>query len=130
MYKNFLYAIVAGVAIGLFTIYVLPPEFELFLWPMMIVAIGYFGAKANSKSHFWTGFWYALAIGISITLTHLSLISDYLSSHPAEKHQIINYDPGLAPQLVLLMAAPIYWLILGGLSGLMTILWTKVNKAN
>jgi len=96
----------------------------------MIVAIGYFGAKANIKSHFRTGFRYALAVGISITLTHLSLTSAYLSSHPAEKHQISNSYPDLAPQLVLLMAAPIYWLILGGLSGLMTILWTKVNKAN
>lgn len=130
MYKNFLYAVMAGIAIGLFTIYVLPAEFELFLWPMLVVAIGYFAAKTTDKSYFWIGFWYALAVGISITLTHLVLNSDYLSGHPMEKQQINNYDPGLAPQLALLMAAPVYWLILGALSGLLTILWTKVNKTD
>jgi hypothetical protein len=129
MYKNYLYAIMAGIAIGLFTIYVLPAEFELFLWPMLIVAIGYFAAKAHTKNHFWTGFRYALALGISITVTHLVLTADYLSNHPAEAHQLNSYNSHLAPQLLLLLTAPIYWLILGALSGLMTILWTKVNKS-
>ena len=130
MFKNYLYAIVAGIAIGLFTIYVLPAEFELFLWPMLIVAIGYFTAKIPSKILFWTGFQHGLVVGISITLTHLILTSDYLSSHPAEKQQITNYDPSLAPQWAMLMQAPIYWLVLGGLSGLLTILWTKVQKSD
>ena len=129
MFRNYLYAIVAGMAIGLFTIYVLPADFELFLWPMLIVAIGYFTAKINTKKPFWPGFWYGVVVGISITLTHLVLTSDYLSSHPAEKQQITNYDPGLAPQWAMLMQAPIYWLVLGGLSGLLTILWTKVQKS-
>jgi hypothetical protein len=130
MFNNYLYAALAGIATGLFTIYVLPAEFELFLWPMLIVAIGYFAAKTNSKQPFWKGFWYSLVVGVSITLTHLVLTTDYLLSHPAEKQQIINYDPGLAPQLVLLMSAPIYWLVLGGLSGLLSILWTKVKKTD
>ena len=129
MFRNYLYAIVAGIAIGLFTIYVLPAEFELFLWPMLIVAIGYFTAKINTPKLFWTGFWHGVIVGLSITVTHLVLTSDYLFSHPGEKQQINNYDPGLAPQLALLMQAPIYWLVLGGLSGLLTILWTKVQKA-
>ena len=130
MFKNYLYAALAGIAIGLFTIYILPAEFELFLWPMLIVAIGYFAAKAPIKGIFWSGFWYGLVVGISITLTHLSLTNDYLLSHPEEKLQINNYDPGLAPQLALLMAAPVYWLILGALAGLLSILWTKVKKSD
>jgi hypothetical protein len=128
MYKNYLYAVVAGIATGLFTIYVLPAEFELFLWAMLIVAVGYFVAKAHTKSHFMAGFRYGLVVGISVTLTHIVLTSDYLLNHPAEAHQIQGYHPDLAPQLALLMTAPVYWLILGALSGLMTILWTKVSQ--
>lgn len=129
MYKNYLYAIVAGIAIGLFTIYVLVAEFELFLWPVLIVSIGYFAAKADTKKHFWTGFWYALVLSLSITLTHLILTKDYLENHLAEKQQINARNPSIVPQLVLLIDAPIYWLMLGVLSGLMTVLWTKVNKS-
>lgn len=130
MYKNYVYAALAGIAIGLFTIYILPAEFEIFLWPMLIVTIGYFAAKAPTIGIFWSGFWYALVTGVSITLTHLVLIDDYLAGHPQEKHQINNYDPGLAPQFALLMEAPVYWLILAALSGLLTVLWTKVRKTD
>lgn len=128
MFKNYLYAALAGIVIGLFTTYLLPAEFELFLWALLIVAIGYFAAKAPIKGVFWNGFWYALVVGLSITLTHLARTNDFLLSHPEEKSQINNYDPGLAPQLALLMAAPVYWMVFGALSGLLAILWTKVKK--
>lgn len=127
MLKRYLYASVAGISIGLVTIYVLSAEFELFLWPVLVVVIGYFAAKELSKKPFWTGFRYAMIVGISISFTHLILTSDYLLSHPEEKQHIEDYDRNLAPQLVLLMSAPVYWLILGALSGLLTVLWTKVN---
>lgn len=127
MYRSYLQAALAGLAIRLFTIYVLPAELELLLWSLLIVAIGYFTARAPLKNIFRRRFWHAVIIGISITLTHLILTNDYLRSHPEAKAQINNYAPGLAPQLVLLMAAPVYWLILGALSGLLAILWAKVR---
>jgi hypothetical protein len=128
MFKNYLYAIMAGIATGLFTIYLLPAEFELFIWPMLIVAIGYFTAKIKVKNLFIPGFRYGVTVGISITLTHILLTSDYLLSHPAEKHQLESYSPDLTPQFALLIAAPVYWVILGALSGLLAILWAKANK--
>ena len=130
MFKNYIYAAMAGLAIGFFTIYIFPTEFELFLWPVLIVAIVYFTAMTQKTSPFWAGFWYALVVAVSITITHLILIKDYLLSHPEEKQRINNYDPDLAPQLALLMVAPVYWLIFGALSGLLAILWTKVQKDN
>jgi len=130
MFKRYLYASLAGISIGLVTIYVLPAEFELFLWPVLIVVIGYFAARTADQGLFWLGFRDALAVGISISFTHLVLTRDYLLSHPEEKQHIEDYDRNLAPQLVLLMSAPVYWLILGALSGLLAILWAKVNNAD
>ncbi|MFD2520003.1 hypothetical protein [Emticicia soli] len=130
MLKRYLYASVAGISIGLVTIYVLPAEFELFLWPVLIVVIGYFAARTADQGLFWLGFRYAIVVGISISFTHLILTNDYFLSHPEEKQHIEDYNRSLAPQLVLLMWAPVYWLILGALSGLLTVLWSKVNKAD
>lgn len=130
MLKRYLYASVAGISIGLVTIYVLPAEFELFLWPVLIVVIGYFAARIADQGLFWIGFKYAIVIGMSITFTHLILTSDYLMSHPEAKQHVEDYNRSLAPQLVLLMSAPVYWLVLGALSGLLAVLWSKVNKAD
>ncbi len=119
----------SGIAIGIITIYVLPDKLEFFLWPMLMITIGVAIANLYQRGLFQKGFWHGVVVGIGITLTHITLTADYLLSHEEEKEKIEEFSE-VAPQLLLLTVAPVYWLMLGGLSGLMAFLWHRSKKNN
>ena len=120
--------VLLGVALGLITIYVLTGPWEILLWAVLVGSIGFVVAKSHNTRVFLNGFWYAVLAGVCVTLTHITLIEDYLATHYDEKELIENMGLTASHRLTLLGIAPIYWMILGLLSGFSSIVWKKMRK--
>jgi len=118
----------SGMVLGLTTIYVLAGPWEILLWAFVAGSIGFLVVAKNHTRVFLNGFWYAVLTGICITLTHIVLIEDYLATHYDEKELMENMGLGGSHRLTLLAIAPIYWMILGLLSGLSSIVWLKMRR--
>lgn len=116
-YKKQLTAIPIGVFAGLITIYAIPGRFEILIWLILIVGTGWLGNKYYSGKLLGKTFVFAVLTGISVTLTHITFVNDYLLSHPEETEMLSEIRLLNSDRLTLLMIAPIYWLVLGLLSG-------------
>ena len=117
-YRKWLIAIFIGLLAGIATIYFIPSQVEILLWIILTIVIGLLCHKFYPEKIFIKTFLFALLTGITITLTHITLLKDYLLSHKVEievldKIRLFNSD-----RLTLVIIAPIYWLALGLLSGL------------
>ena len=117
-HKKWAAAILIGFISGVITIYLIPNQFEILLWIILIVLIGLLGNRYYPDRPFVKTFGLALLTGIAITLTHITFLGDYLLSHKNEiealnKIRLLNSD-----RLTLLIIAPIYWAVLGLSSGL------------
>jgi hypothetical protein len=120
--------VLSGVVLGLTTIYVLTGPWEILLWALLAGSIGFVVAKSHRTRVFLNGFWYAVLAGVCSTLTHITLIGDYLATHHDEKELMENMGLTASHRLTLLGIAPIYWMSLGLLSGLSSIVWLKIRK--
>ena len=118
----------AGVVLGLTTIYVVAGSWEILLWVLVAGSIGFVVAKSHNTRVFLNGFWFAVLTGVCIRLTHIALIADYLATHLDEKEVVENMGLTGSHRLILLALAPIYWMILGLFSGLSSIGWQKLRK--
>lgn len=116
-----------GILAGLVTIYAIPAKYELLLWIVLIIAGGAIAHKNFENHPFRNGFLFAVIIGLSITLTHIVFVNDYLSSHKDELQQIEKIKIANSYRLTLLVLAPIYWAVLGLLTGLCTLLWKRLK---
>lgn len=116
-----------GILAGLVTIYAIPAEYELLLWMVLIIAGGAIAQKNHENLPFRYGFVFAVIIGAFITLTHIVFVDDYLSSHKDEIQQIEKIKIAGSYRLTLLALAPIYWAVLGLLTGLCTLLWVRLK---
>lgn len=117
-YGKCLTAIPTGILAGLLTIYVVPGQLEILIWLVLIVAIGGLCNAYYSGKIFLKTFSFAVLTGILVTLTHITFMEDYLSNHPDETEALSEMKLLNSDRFTLLAVAPVYWLVLGLLSGL------------
>jgi uncharacterized membrane protein YeaQ/YmgE (transglycosylase-associated protein family) len=116
-FKQIILVILIGIVCGLITTFVVHSQYELLIWFVLIALIGVLGKKFYPDKTFSKTFVFALLVGIVITSTHLTFVKDYLLNHQEEtetlnKIRIFNSD-----RLTLFVIAPVYWIVLGILSG-------------
>src|SRR6185436_8797882 len=118
-YKKYLVPIPLGFLTGLLTLFVVPSVFELWLWLALIFSMALL-AKRNFEYDrlFRRSFLFAVVTGICITLTHLIFIDKYLAGHAAEMEWMNKLDVLNSTRLSLLVIAPVYWVALGFLTGI------------
>jgi hypothetical protein len=115
-----------GVLSGVATIFWLPSGREWLLWMFLVLFTGLLVSKNCFQNYFAGGFYFAVILGVAITATHLMFLEEYLRVHREEAQWMKNQ---YSPYLTLLLAAPLYWLVLGLLSGLSAMGWRKImNK--
>jgi hypothetical protein len=125
---NWIIIIIAGITVGILTIYFIPAQWEILVWILLILMIGLYTGRKHTNKIFTNAFRNAFVMGITITMTHLKFIDDYFLSHPEELLLIENTFGNFSKTMILLMIAPVYWVILGVLSGLVALLLKKTLK--
>jgi lysylphosphatidylglycerol synthetase-like protein (DUF2156 family) len=122
-----LIAAVSGIVAGAFSIYVVPPEIEIGLWLLLVIVLGALAQRYLKEKLFLRSFLYGIIAGIFITIMHILLIADYLTSHVQEALAMEELGIG-SDRLTLLAFAPVYWIMLGLLTGLAAITWQKFRN--
>ncbi|GEM_PF-4909071 len=122
-----LICIAIGVAAGLLTALVIPVDFEILVWFVVIVVIAWLMINTGMVQLFKQAFIHAAITGMGITATHLTFLNAYLASHPEEKEMLSNWGIS-SDYLGLLMIAPIYWMILGLLTGAVALLLIRFTS--
>lgn len=118
---------IAGITAGLLSIYVVPAFIEIALWLLLVIVLGAVVERYQANHLFLKSCLYGAIAGMLITLVHVLLLADYLESHPDEA--IALEDLGLgSDQLSLLAMAPVYWIMLGLLTGLSAIVWRRIKR--
>jgi len=126
--KILLSAAALGIAAGLLTIFVIPENFEILVWLVLIVCIGLLSAQRFEKSLFKNTFTLSILTGVVITATHLLLFEFYTRSHPNEIASLSQLKLFGSMRLTLLLFAPIYWFLLGVLAGSCSMLFLKMRR--
>lgn len=119
-----LLAVGSGIIAGLVSIYIVPSQVEIGLWLILIIALGAVTQRYLKEKLFLRSFLYGGITGMFVTLMHVLLITDYLASHAQEALAMEEYGFG-SDRLTLLVFAPVYWIMLGLLTGLAAITWRK-----
>lgn len=119
--------ILAGVASGLVSMYVLPSQYEALLWLALVAGAGWAAHRIGPTGLFWRGFWSGLLMGICISLTHFTFLKDYVGSHMEEVAALQDLLNTPSRQLAVIVPAPLYWGLLAVLSGLSAVAWKRVR---
>jgi hypothetical protein len=119
-----LIAVVSGIIAGILSIYVVPSQVEIGLWLLLVIVLGALAQRYLNKRLFLRSFLYGVIAGVFITLIHILLITDYLTSHAEEALAMEEIGRG-SDWLTILIFAPVYWIMLGLLTGLAAITWRK-----
>lgn len=124
---KYLSVIVIRVITGITTIFLIPSQYDILIWIVLIVVLGYVSNSYFHRKIFWNAFALSVLVGISITATHLLFIDSYTESHKAEIATLDNIKTNNSYRITLLLIAPIYWFILGALSGLSALFYNKMR---
>lgn len=119
-----LIAAASGVLTGVFSIYIVPSEVEIGLWLLLVIVLGALAERYLKERLFLRSFLYGIIVGVFITVIRIMLITDYLASHEQEALAMEEFGIG-SDWLTLLVFAPVYWMMLGLLTGLAAITWRK-----
>ncbi|OJJ13980.1 hypothetical protein BKI52_44750 [marine bacterium AO1-C] len=124
--QSVLVYLIVGIIAGLLTIFVIAARFEIFVWLTIIVGLALYANAFFQASLFKHAFLYAFITGVTITATHLTFLGAYLKSHPEEQQTLTKL--GISSNyLGLLLIAPIYWLVLGLLTGGLALLIQRLT---
>jgi len=127
-YIPFVIALFFGVGAGLTTLFLIQNEFEIFVWLLLIVIISIYSNYQFGSQKYRMTFIISVVTGMTITLTHLCFVKQYLVTHPNEIQTLDKILISNSYRLTLLVIAPAYWLILGILTILMSVVIEKVIK--
>ncbi|MGB0525460.1 MAG: hypothetical protein ACPGJS_20965 [Flammeovirgaceae bacterium] len=126
-FKIALISIVLGTSTGLSTLFLIPSDYELMVWVILIITLAWSSLKLFQQKLFWNSFLFSIATGAIITVTHLLFIDAYLQSHPTEIKMLDTIKIFDSYTLTLLLLGPIYWLILASISGLIVKVYTRLK---
>jgi phage shock protein PspC (stress-responsive transcriptional regulator) len=125
---SYIIALTFGVTAGLTTLFVIPSQFEIAVWVLLTLFLGILSHYQFDKYKFRNAFVIAIFAGIAITLTHLYFIKQYLMTHQEEIETLDKILIKGSYRLTLLIIAPIYWIVLGALTGLTNLILGKILR--
>ncbi len=131
MKTNFIpytFALIFGSMAGLITLFIIPSQFEIAVWLFLILFIGIYSHYQFANHKYKKTFVVSVLTGIAITLTHLYFIDQYLITHQEEIQTLDKILINNSYKLTLLIIAPIYWIIFGGLNVLMNLVIEKTTR--
>ncbi|MDN5204618.1 hypothetical protein QQ008_24715 [Fulvivirgaceae bacterium BMA10] len=125
--KTIFIGLIIGITAGLLTAFIIPADFEIFVWITIIILIALYAVKSYNNRLFVKTFMNALFTGIVITSIHLIFLDHYLMNHPDEQKLLDSFGIH-SDRIGLLIIAPIYWIVLGLLTGGLALLWQRFHQ--
>jgi hypothetical protein len=113
-----------GLAMGLATVFLIPPNAEPAFWLVIYLVSAYLIAKRTTDGRYTTGVMVGIANSIWITAAHLALFDPYLARHPQEA-QMMGSIP-ISPTLFMLTIGPIVGVFSGAVIGVLALVIGKL----
>jgi hypothetical protein len=112
-----------GLAMGIATVYWVPPKIEPCLWLPIFLICAWLIAKNATGKYFLHGFLVSLVNCVWITGAHIILSAEYLAHHPQETQQYakLNAQMGLSVARAMLLVGPVIGIIFGLILGLLAV---------
>lgn len=114
-----------GLAMGLATVFVIPPKVEPLFWLVIFVVCAYAIAR-QTRRPFLHGFLLGLVNCVWITSSHLLLFNQYLATH-AQEAAMMQTTP-FPPKIMMAIIGPFIGLISGVVIGILALIATKCLK--
>jgi small basic protein len=114
-----------GLAMGVMTVFVIPPSIEPFCWLAIFVGCAIVIAKRAPRRYFLHGLCVSLVNSVWITAAHIAFFETYLANHPNEAAMSASMS---SPRLMMLGTGPIVGLVSGCVLGLFSWVASKVVK--
>lgn len=125
-FTPYLVALICGLLAGLTTLFIIPSQLELIVWLFLVLFIGVFSHYHFASHKYRKTFVISVLTGMTITLTHLYFIKQYLITHQEEIQMLNQILINNSYRLTLLIIAPVYWIILGLLTVLIHYVFEKL----
>jgi capsular polysaccharide biosynthesis protein len=114
-----------GLAMGLATVFVIPPKIEPLFWLVILVICAYTIGRQTRKP-FLHGFLLGLANCVWITSSHILLFNQYLATHTQEAAMMQTMP--FSPRIMMAIVGLFIGLISGVVIGILALLARKLVK--
>jgi len=109
-----------GLAMGVATVFVIPPLVEPVCWLVIFPACAYFIARGAPGSYFLHGLLVGLLNSVWITSAHLLLFDQYIARHSREAAMMAQMP--LSPRAMMLITGPIVGIVSGIVMGILALI--------
>lgn len=117
-----------GLAMGVFTVFVVPSSLEPLFWLAIFVVCAVLIARKVSAKHFLHGFLVSMLNSLWMTAAHVLLFDSYIARHPQEAAMMAHMPLPDSPRLMMLLAGPVVGAGSGIVLGLFAVIASKVVK--
>jgi len=109
-----------GLAMGVATVFAIPPLVEPVCWLVIFPLCAYFIARRAPGSYFLHGLLLGLLNSVWITGAHVLLFERYLGHHPGEAAMMAQMP--LSPKAMMLITGPIVGVVSGIVMGILALI--------
>ncbi|SRR5258708_22467264 len=117
-----------ALAMGVGTVFFIPPNIEPVCWLVIFVVCAYLIAKQTSRGRFLHGLILGLVNSVWVTASHVLLFDNYLATHAREAAMMKSMPLPGSPRLMMAIAGPIVGLISGVVIGLLALIAGKLVR--
>jgi hypothetical protein len=114
-----------GAAMGIATVFVIPPNIEPVFWLVIFVICAVVIAKRLASKHFLHGLCVSLVNSVWITALHVAFFDTYIANHPREAAMSASMS---SPRLMMLLMGPVVGLVSGLVLGLFAFIASRFIK--
>jgi hypothetical protein len=114
-----------GAAMGVATVFIVPPNVEPFCWLAIFLVCAATIAKRCTSRYFLHGLCVSLVNSVWITSTHIALFDTYVAGHAQEAAMAAQMG---SPRLMMLVTGPVVGLVSGIVLGLFSLGASRMLK--
>jgi hypothetical protein len=115
-----------GLAMGIATVFVIPPKIEPLFWLVIFLVCAYIIAKQAPGRYFFHGLMVSIVNSFWITAAHVLLFEQYVAQH-AQEAEMMKSLP-FSPRLMMVMTGPVVGVVSGLVLGLFAFAASKLVK--
>ena len=124
-WKLILMLSIFGFAMGIATVFVIPPKVEPLVWLVIFVTCAIAVAKKAPGRFFVHGLCVSLVNSVWITMFHVAFFDRYMAGHPSEAAMSATMS---SPRLMMIATGPVVGLVSGLVLGIFCFAASKLVK--
>jgi len=117
-----------GLAMGLGTVFFIPPSIEPIFWLIIFLVCAYVIAKQRPAKHFLHGLFVGLVNSVWVTASHIVFFGHYIDNHPREAAMMTSMPLPDSPRLVMALMGPVVGLVSGLVIGILSWIAARILK--